>query len=115
MKISIIVPVYNVAPYIAACLQSVMHQTCQDALECILVDDCGTDNSMEVVGEMLQSYEGPIGFKVVHHTENRGLSAARNTGMARVVPSPVWLSGCPVERSCVVKRFCMPIASNSGT
>ena len=76
MKISVIVPVYNVAPYIAACLQSVMHQTCQDALECILVDDCGTDNSMEVVGEMLQSYEGPIGFKVVHHTQNRGLSAA---------------------------------------
>ena len=90
MKISIIVPVYNVAPYIAACLQSVMHQTCQDALECILVDDCGTDNSMEVVGEMLQSYEGPIGFKVVHHTQNRGLSAARNTGMAEATGDYVY-------------------------
>jgi hypothetical protein len=90
MKISVIVPVYNVAPYIAACLQSVMHQTCQDALECILVDDCGTDNSMEVVGEMLQSYEGPIGFKVVHHTQNRGLSAARNTGMAEATGDYVY-------------------------
>ena len=48
MKISIIIPVYNVAPYIAACLQSVMRQSCTQALECILVDDCGPDNSMDV-------------------------------------------------------------------
>ena len=82
MKISVIIPVYNVAPYIAACLQSVMRQTTQAALECILVDDCGPDNSMEVVSETLQSYSGPIDFKIVRHTQNRGLSAARNTGLA---------------------------------
>lgn len=82
MKISVIIPVYNVAPYIAACLQSVMRQTTQAALECILVDDCGPDNSMEVVNETLQSYSGPIDFKIVRHTQNRGLSAARNTGLA---------------------------------
>ena len=82
MKISVIIPVYNVAPYIAACLQSVMRQTTQVALECILVDDCGPDNSMEVVSETLQSYSGPFDFKIVRHTQNRGLSAARNTGMA---------------------------------
>ena len=82
MKISVIIPVYNVAPYIAACLQSVMRQTAQAALECILVDDCGPDNSMEVVNETLKSYNGPVDFKIVRHTQNRGLSAARNTGMA---------------------------------
>ena len=82
MKISVIIPVYNVAPYIAACLQSVMRQTTQAALECILVDDCGPDNSMEVVSETLKSYKGPVDFKIVRHTQNRGLSAARNTGLA---------------------------------
>ena len=82
MKISVIIPVYNVAPYIAACLQSVMRQTAQAAIECILVDDCGPDNSMEVVSETLKSYSGPVDFKIVRHTQNRGLSAARNTGMA---------------------------------
>ena len=110
MKISVIVPVYNVAPYIAACLQSVMHQTCQDALECILVDDCGTDNSMEVVGEMLQSYEGPIGFKVVHHTQNRGLSAARNTGMAEATGDYVYFldSDDEITPDCI-QRLATPL------
>lgn len=110
MKISIIVPVYNVAPYIAACLQSVMQQTCQDALECILVDDCGTDNSMEVVGEMLQSYEGPIGFKVVHHTQNRGLSAARNTGMAEATGDYVYFldSDDEIAPDCI-QRLATPL------
>lgn len=81
MKISIIIPVYNVAPYIAACLQSVMCQTCEHTIECILVDDCGSDDSMTVVEQKLNTYHGPVAFQVVHHEQNRGLSAARNTGM----------------------------------
>ena len=56
MKISIVIPVYNVAPYIKDCLHSVMVQSWQDNLECILVDDCGTDNSMQLVEERLQTY-----------------------------------------------------------
>ena len=47
MKVSIIIPVYNVAKYIKRCLQSVVDQTYQD-MECILVDDCGNDNSNEL-------------------------------------------------------------------
>ena len=54
LKISIVIPVYNVAPYIAECIQSVMNQTWQGELECILVDDCGTDDSMTVVGAKLK-------------------------------------------------------------
>ena len=80
MKVSIIIPVYNVESYIADCIQSVMRQTFQGPMECILVDDCGNDNSMSVVEDMLSNYGGPIEFKVLHHEHNRGLSAARNTG-----------------------------------
>ena len=50
-------------------------------MECIIVDDCGTDNSMVVVERVLANYIGSILFKVLHHDHNRGLSAARNTGM----------------------------------
>ena len=81
MKISIIIPVYNVEPYIADCLQSVMRQTYTGPLECILVDDCGLDKSIEVAELLIAEYDGPIGFKVLHHNHNRGLSAARNTGL----------------------------------
>ena len=82
MKVSIVVPVYNVAPYIAECIQSVMHQSWQGALECIFVDDCGTDDSMAVVEKELQEYQGAIDFRILHHERNRGLSAARNRSLA---------------------------------
>lgn len=80
-KVSIIVPIYNVEPYIEECLQSVMRQTYSGMIECILVDDCGTDNSMEIAERLIGVYDGPIDFKVLHHEQNRGLSAARNTGI----------------------------------
>lgn len=81
MIVSVVIPIYNVAPYIEACLHSVMCQDWQGGLECILVDDCGTDDSMQVVKTLLQSYTGNIDFKIVHHQQNKGLSAARNSGI----------------------------------
>lgn len=82
MKISIIIPIYNVAPYVEECLQSVMSQTYTGDMECILVDDCGTDDSMEIAERALGEYRGPIAFRILHHSHNRGLSAARNTGLS---------------------------------
>ena len=90
LKISIVIPVYNVAPYIAECIQSVMNQTWQGDMECILVDDCGTDDSMTVVGMKLKDYNGKIDFKIVHHQQNRGLSAARNSGIEAVTGDYVY-------------------------
>lgn len=81
MKISIIIPVYNVEAYVERCLKSVMTQTYHGTIECLIVDDCGTDKSMEVVEKVLRGYQGPIDFKILRHDRNRGLSAARNTGM----------------------------------
>lgn len=81
MKISIIIPVYNVAPYIEECLNSVIAQTYKGEMECILVDDCGTDDSVEICERIISRYNGPLSFRIVHHEHNRGLSAARNTGI----------------------------------
>ena len=79
-KISIIIPIYNVEEYITECLQSVMRQTYKGEIECILVDDCGKDNSISIAEQLIADYTGPIKFLVLHHEHNRGLSAARNTG-----------------------------------
>lgn len=79
--ISIIIPVYNVEPYIHECLQSVANQTITDELECIIVDDCGTDNSMEIVNRCVNNYNGKIRFRILNHDKNYGLSYARNTGI----------------------------------
>ena len=80
-KISIIIPLYNVEEYIVECLESVARQTYQGKIECIIVDDCGTDKSLSITEQFISDYEGKIDFKLVHHAKNRGLSAARNTGV----------------------------------
>lgn len=80
MKVSIIIPVYNVASYISRCLQSVEAQTYQD-IECILIDDCGTDHSIKIAEEFIRNHIGKLTFHIIHHQQNQGLSSARNTGI----------------------------------
>ena len=79
LKVSIIIPVYNVSAYIERCIKSVMAQTYTN-IECILVDDVTPDDSIDICKKMIGKYAGPIIFKILHHKKNRGLSAARNTG-----------------------------------
>lgn len=79
ISISIVIPVYKVAPYVERCLKTVMSQT-YDRFECILVDDASPDDSMEKCEKMIAGYEGNIRFRILRHAQNRGLSAARNTG-----------------------------------
>ena len=66
MKVSIIIPVYNVGQYIIRCLDAVCAQTFPP-FECLLVDDCGTDNSIEVAEQYIHEYTGPIHFKIISH------------------------------------------------
>lgn len=80
-SVSIIVPVYNVESYVEACIYSVIRQTYDGVMECVVVDDCGIDGSMEKAEIIISEYDGPTSFKILHHDHNRGLSAARNTGM----------------------------------
>jgi len=80
-SVSIVIPIYNVDKYILPCLQSVANQTLTDGIECILVDDCGTDNSVHLAEEFIHNYDGNILFTLIHRKQNGGLSAARNTGI----------------------------------
>ena len=80
-KISILSPVYNVKDFIVRCLESVAAQTYSGPLECIIVDDCGTDGSIAYAEAFIKHYIGPIDFRIVHHEHNRGLAAARNTAL----------------------------------
>ena len=75
-KVSVIVPIYNVAPYLRKCLDSLRSQTMKE-IEIICIDDGSTDRSGEIAEEYSKVDER---FRVIH-TENRGLSAARNRGI----------------------------------
>ncbi len=76
MKISVIIPVYNVKPYLERCVNSVLCQTYKD-LEVILVDDGSTDGS----GELADCLSALDSRARVIHQENMGISSARNTGI----------------------------------
>jgi glycosyltransferase involved in cell wall biosynthesis len=80
MNVSIIIPVYLVSDHIEQCVCSVIDQSYTD-IECIIVDDATKDDSIEKCRKIINDYHGPIRFHVVHHETNRGLSAARNTGI----------------------------------
>lgn len=76
-KVSIIIPVYNVAPYLRQCMDSVINQTYGN-IEIICIDDGSTDES----GEILEQYAKTDNRINVLHTNNSGVSSARNTGLS---------------------------------
>lgn len=77
--ISVIVPVFNVGGYLEKCLDSLLAQTYPN-VEVILVNDMSTDNS----GSICDAYAAEDGrIQVVHLSQNRGPSAARNEGIRR--------------------------------
>ena len=76
MKISIIVPVYNCAAYLERCVKSLIQQTYKD-LEIILVNDGSTDGS----GDLCRRLAASDTRITVIDQENKGVSAARNTGL----------------------------------
>ena len=78
--ISIGIPVYYVEPYIEKCLLTVLNQTYQN-MEILVVDDLGTDKSMEIVERLQLSHLYGDRIKIVRHSENRGLGEARNTAI----------------------------------
>ena len=84
IKVSIVIPVFKVEQYIKRCICSVLAQESANCyLECVVVNDCTPDNSMEIIDGVLANYDGNIQFVFCTHDVNRGLSAARNTGIKK--------------------------------
>ena len=79
LKISVIVPVYNVAAYVEKCLLSLAVQT-YPYMEVIVVDDGSSDGSSRIC-DAWPTRDGR--FQVIHLPENQGLSSARNEGVRR--------------------------------
>ncbi len=80
MKLSIIIPIYNVEDTVRRCLESVLSQK-DSTMEVILIDDGSTDASRKIVESMVRDKPECHFF----HQNNQGLSAARNTGLTHAV------------------------------
>jgi glycosyltransferase involved in cell wall biosynthesis len=80
IKITISIPIYNCAASIANCISSALMQTYRN-IEYIIVDDRGDDNSFEIAKEIINQSERKNLVKYIIHDSNKGLGAARNTGI----------------------------------
>lgn len=85
--LSVLIPVYNVKDYLDDCFQSVISQ-CDANVEIIALDDQSTDDSFEYLQAIAAKTSHPI--KILQHTHNRGLSAARNSLVAAATGEYVW-------------------------
>jgi glycosyltransferase involved in cell wall biosynthesis len=80
--ITIIIPVYNVELFIEAAILSALNQTYEN-LEYVIIDDCGSDSSMQIVQDIVTDHPKGKNMKIISHEKNRGLSVARNTGIEK--------------------------------
>lgn len=83
---SIVMPAYGVESYIGKAIESIQKQEYTD-WEIIIVDDCTLDKSAEIAEKAAETDQR---IRVVHHEENQGLSAARNTGMEAARGEYIW-------------------------
>ncbi len=77
-SVTIGIPVYNAENYIERCLMSVLQQTFSD-IEVLLVDDCGTDSSIEKAQRLSGKFPNGNKVRIIRHEHNKGVAEARNT------------------------------------
>lgn len=102
--VSILVPIYNVAPFIEKCARSLFGQTYND-IEYIFVDDASPDNSIEILTNVMKDYPHlKDNIKIIPHNINKGIAGTRNTAVKAAegdyilhVDSDDWLEPDAVE------------------
>lgn len=77
IKVSILVPFYNVEKYVGRCVESLFTQTYSN-IEYVFVNDCTPDRSMEVIQERIKKYDVGEKCKMIVHSENKGICTSRN-------------------------------------
>lgn len=77
VKVSILVPFYNVEKYVGRCVDSLFTQTYSN-IEYVFVNDCTPDRSMDVIQEHIEKYDMSEKCKIIVHKENKGICASRN-------------------------------------
>lgn len=78
--VTLAIPVYNVCQFVEQSIMSALNQTYEN-LEILIIDDCSTDNSMDIVQNTIRIHARKDIARIVHHTSNQGLGDTRNTAI----------------------------------
>ena len=108
IKFSVLVAVYNAAPYLRACLDSILHQSVDD-LQILCVDDASTDDSAQILSEYAARDER---VEVIRLDQNQGQAAARNVALSRAKGEWVLMVDAD-DLSAEGKRFIVRASSSS--
>lgn len=88
IKFSIIIPFYNVEPYIEECLRSIYNQDIPiEEYEVICVNDCSPDNSVGIIKQLQKDFSNIV---LIEHSKNKKLGGARNTGLKNAKGKYIW-------------------------
>ena len=104
IKVSVIVPIYNVESYVEKCVRSLMEQTMKDGIEFVFVNDATPDNSMAIVQNVVNEYpERKHQIKIIHNTENIGITQTRARGIEMAVGE--YIGWCDADDWCELDMF----------
>ncbi len=105
IKLSFIIPVYNVEKFVGECLESIYCQGISEELfEVICIDDCSPDNSKSIVLHFKNKHSN---LRLIEHDINKGLGGARNTGIVNAKGEYIWFidSDDTIVENCLDKIF----------
>lgn len=77
-EVTIGIPLYNAGKYIRKTMEVALEQSFR-SIEYLIIDDCGTDNSMEIIKELQEKHPRGKDIRIVAHEKNKGVAAARNS------------------------------------
>ncbi len=87
-RLTFVLPCYNVESVVQQCIDSVYScDLSSDQFEVLCIDDCSPDNTIQILQRNLEEHSN---FRIISHTENRGLGGARNTGLREAQGTYVW-------------------------
>lgn len=86
IRVSIVIPIYNVENYLKECLDSIIHQNFKN-YEIICINDASTDNSGVILQDYAKKYNN---IRIITFSSNKGLSAARNSGLKNSKGKYIW-------------------------
>lgn len=106
IKVSIIIPMFNVANLIDRCIDSLFSQTYRN-LELLFINDCSSDDTTVRVKELISSQnQDGITWSIISHDENRGVAAARNTGLDNATGDYIyWVDADDFIEADTIEKF----------
>lgn len=113
-KVTIAMPVYNVERYVERALKSALNQTFND-IDYLIIDDKGTDGSMDIVQQVINTHPRGKSVRIVDHIINRGTGATKNTAIDETDSSFLYFmdSDDEITPDCIEKLYNLAITSNA--